>query len=135
MAERVRDGSEMVRQMSPRLLAGRYVFRTLEAGAGQAELSAALGMFREEEGLSVIVEAGPDDADAYRQITLDVHSALDGVGLTAAVSVTLAELNIPSNVVAANHHDHIFVPEQMAEAALDALRRLSRGEHVNREKE
>jgi hypothetical protein len=59
-----------------------------------------------------------------RQITLRVHSALDGVGLTAAVASALSDAGIPCNMVAAFHHDHVFVPSSLAAAALDALRKL-----------
>ena len=128
MAERVRDGAEMVRQMSPRHEPGRFVFRTLPAEIGTEALAEARAVFREAEGVSVIRAAGPGDADAFCQITLDVHSALDGVGLTAAVSGALADAGIPVNVVAANHHDHVFVPEEQTQAALDVLHALSRGE-------
>ena len=44
-------------------------------------------------------------------ITLRVHSSLNVVGLTAAVS-RLAERGIPANVIAARYHDHIFTPRQ-----------------------
>jgi len=54
-----------------------------------------------------------------------VHSALEGVGLTAAVTSALADMGIACNVVAGFHHDHLFVPWQRREEALDALRRLS----------
>jgi hypothetical protein len=60
-----------------------------------------------------------------RQITLNVFSALEGVGLTAAVAVALADAGIACNMVAAFHHDHVFVPEAQAEAALKVLRELS----------
>ena len=55
-------------------------------------------------------------------LTLTVHSALDGVGLTAAVATALAGAGIPANMIAGYHHDHVFVPEHQAEAALACLR-------------
>ncbi|MEJ2457732.1 MAG: ACT domain-containing protein [Novosphingobium sp.] len=58
------------------------------------------------------------------RIVLEVHSALDGTGLTAAVSGGLAEAGIPCNMAAAYHHDHAFVPLGDAERALPILRRL-----------
>jgi len=86
----------------------------------------ALATFREAEGLSLIV---PEAANAgglpMARITLAVHSALDGTGLTAAVSGALAAAGIACNVVAAFHHDHIFVPENRADEALDILRGLA----------
>jgi hypothetical protein len=59
-----------------------------------------------------------------RRIELTVRSALDGVGLTAAVASALAEAGIPCNVVAAFHHDHVFAPAAMAERALAVLHAL-----------
>ena len=60
-----------------------------------------------------------------RQITLMVHSALDGVGLTAAVANALAAEGCPCNVVAAYHHDHIFVAVQDADKAMKVLCKMA----------
>ena len=60
-------------------------------------------------------------------ITLHVHSALDAVGLTAAFATALTAEGISANVVAGYFHDHLFVPEDRADDAMRALRRLSRG--------
>ena len=56
------------------------------------------------------------------RITLTGHSALDGVGLTAAVASALADAEIPCNMVAAFHHDHAFVPWEMRARAMDHLK-------------
>jgi uncharacterized protein len=58
-------------------------------------------------------------------ITLTVHSALEAVGLTAAFSKALADVNISCNVVAGYYHDHIFVPQQDAEKAMAVLESLA----------
>jgi len=90
----------------------------------------ALASFREDEGRSFVLayEAAHSfdlpAGDPYRRIVLTVHSALDGVGLTAAVAGKLAEAGIPCNMVAAFHHDHVFVPAGDAEEALSLLRQL-----------
>jgi len=47
------------------------------------------------------------------------------VGLTAAVAGALADAGLSCNVVAATHHDHLFVPEPAAAAALAVLRTLA----------
>jgi hypothetical protein len=62
----------------------------------------------------------------FARITLTVHSALEGVGLTAAVSGALAEQGIACNVVAGFHHDHLFVPWERREEALGVLRKVAR---------
>lgn len=84
----------------------------------------AFALIREDEGVTAIV---PDDGDAagFARITLMVHSALEGVGLTAAVSTALAEAQIACNVVAGLHHDHLFVPWARRHEALAILQRLS----------
>lgn len=92
-----------------------------------------IGIFHEKEGVTFILEQ--QDAvnkkihyqSVYRLITLNVHSSLDAVGLTAAFSAKLAEKNISANVVAAYYHDHIFVPEEKAEQALNAILELQKG--------
>jgi uncharacterized protein len=66
------------------------------------------------------------DESAFSWITLTVNSSLDGVGLTAAVSQALAEQGIPCNVVAAAHHDHLFVPERRAEETVLILESLAK---------
>ncbi|CCA53561.1 hypothetical protein SVEN_0274 [Streptomyces venezuelae ATCC 10712] len=60
------------------------------------------------------------------RITLRVHSALDAVGLTAAVAGALAEAGLSCNVVAGFHHDHLFVEHARAQEALAVLDRLAK---------
>ena len=55
-----------------------------------------------------------------------IHSSLEAVGLTAAVSTKLATKGISANVIAAYYHDHIFVSAEKAELALLALKELSK---------
>ncbi|MDR2913388.1 MAG: ACT domain-containing protein [Tannerella sp.] len=89
-----------------------------------------IGFFCEKEGATLIItQKDADDKkiayqSVYRLISLNVHSSLDAVGLTAAFSAKLAEKNISANVVAAYYHDHIFVPAEKAEQALNAILEL-----------
>ena len=126
MAKRIKDGTAMVAGMSPELMPGRFAFVTFAENVPSALGEAAISTFREAEGVSLIVpsELAPDEP-AMRLITLNVFSALDGVGLTAAVAGALAGEAIPCNVVAAFHHDHIFVPEDRADRALIVLQGLA----------
>lgn len=128
----IKETSAMISGMSPVLAEGAYVFCTTSDLARMAELlPAALSMHREDEGLSCIMptalafEHGFDVSLPMRMITLKVQSALDGVGLTAAVSSALARRDIPCNIVAAFHHDYVFVPVNLAEVALQLLQDLS----------
>jgi hypothetical protein len=59
-----------------------------------------------------------------RRIVLEVFSSLEGVGLTAAVASALSTHAIPCNMVAAFHHDHVFVPSDKAELAMEVLKGL-----------
>ena len=127
----VSDRKAMIRRMDPLLDALDYVFvSTANERTIAAFLPQALGFLRESEGVTLILErkaaqaAGFDAGMPMRRIVLQVKSALDGVGLTAAVASALASEDIPCNVVAAFHHDHIFVPSGMAERALAVLNTL-----------
>jgi hypothetical protein len=85
---------------------------------------------REQEGLTLVVEQSEADTAGLSYeyvaawITLEVHSALEAVGLTAAISKALTDAGISCNVVAGYTHDHLFVPEDRAQDALAALRSL-----------
>jgi hypothetical protein len=123
----ITDLEVLLREMRPNLRPDEYVYCSVPAGdVGWLSLS-PLGYFREDEGLTLILEreaadkAGLTYGPVMRCITLTVHSALEAVGLTAAVAVSLTRHGISANVVAAYHHDHIFVPAQDAERALEAL--------------
>lgn len=128
--ERVRDTAAMIAGMAPRLDPRTYRFVLVTPDVAPQLLGAAIGTFREDEGVTAIVSAvvadelGLDGPD-FARITLMVHSDLEGVGLTAAVAGALAEAGIACNMVAALHHDHAFVPAERADEALAILQRLS----------
>ena len=61
----------------------------------------------------------------WARITLGVQSSLAAIGLTARVAEALAARGISANMVAAFHHDHVFVPWERREEALALLRGLS----------
>ena len=127
MTTRVKDTHAMISGMAPVLDAALYHF----CQGPEALLAQAIASFREEEGLSLILADDVARAEGIasdlpmKRITLSVHSALDGVGLTAAVATVLAENGIACNMVAGYHHDHAFVPAADAERAVDLLSRLA----------
>ena len=123
----VRETRAMIARMSPRRVAGAVVFQGVADWAEAAPLVAeARAMVREDEGVTLVLPAGhpavPVGGPRFAQITLDVPSALDGVGLTAAVAQALAAEGIPCNVIAGLHHDHLLVPEAQADRAVALLR-------------
>ena len=63
--------------------------------------------------------------DRFKRITLNVHSSLLAVGFLNAVSKVLAEAGISCNVISAYYHDHLFIPEYLAEKALSILEELA----------
>lgn len=121
----------MLAQMAPRLDPVRYCFMVITPDTAPQALGAAIGTFREDEGVTAIVpeavarELG-EEGPAMARITLMVHSSLEGVGLTAAVATALADNGIACNMVAAYHHDHAFVPAERGEEALLILDRLAK---------
>ncbi len=91
----------------------------------------AHAVIQEDEGPTLIVSI-PDAVEVGAPVdfvavwlTLTVWSSLDSVGLTAAISNSLAEAGVPCNVVAAYHHDPLLVPAEQADIALRVLRKLS----------
>jgi len=114
--------------LEPRLNAGVYVYASVP-DAALAGLD-VLATFREDEGWTVILaedearRAGVPMLFRAAWITLPVHSDLAAVGLTAAVAAALGAVGISCNVVAAAHHDHLFVPVEAGVAAVTALRAL-----------
>lgn len=86
---------------------------------------------REAEGLTVVLPRSAADAEGLSYdfvaawITLEIHSALEAVGLTAEVGRALTEVGVSCNVLAGFHHDHLLVPVAEASRALEALAGLS----------
>ena len=121
--------AELLRSMQPVLNEGAYCFVSVPSGFEVMSVN-PIATFLEREGLSLIVEehvaVSHRLTPAFRAawITLTVHSDLNAVGLTAAVSTALADAGISCNVVAAVHHDHVFVPIDRATDAMRALNSL-----------
>ncbi len=120
----------LLRSMSPHLNDGDYVFCTLPDHNIPAGCE-VIGSFREQEGLTLILErqqaehAGLAFDYVAAWITLNVHSALEAVGLTAAFASALGKAGISCNVIAGYYHDHLFVGRADAERAMHVLRQLA----------
>ncbi len=121
----------LLRGMSPALHAEPYAFCTVTDELAPGLWPVAVGLFREIEGVTVVLPSRAADAaglayaDAWACITLTVHSSLSAVGFLAAISARLAAAGISLNPVAGFHHDHLFVPwdrRHDALAVLDSIR-------------
>ncbi|WP_250290505.1 ACT domain-containing protein [Streptomyces atroolivaceus] len=125
-----RDLRTLLHGMRPELRPGRYVYVTVPGGDVPRSVTPVVTV-SEQEGLTLVVQeaqavaAGLDHHFVAGWITLRVHSALEAVGLTAAVSLALTDVGISCNVVAGFHHDHLFVPYARAAEAVRVLEALA----------
>lgn len=123
--------SRLIQQMEPSLAPGAFVFCTVPAHF-DLQNRQVVATFMEKEGKTLVLaqqeadELGLPYAMTMAWITLNVHSALEAVGLTAAVANALAAKNISCNVIAGYYHDHIFIPQPDADLALQTLLALSK---------
>ncbi|WP_371481925.1 ACT domain-containing protein [Kitasatospora sp. NBC_00315] len=126
-----RDLAKLLGGMRPVLNPGRYVYCTLPARVPPGMRPVVT--VTEPEGVTVVVPQEEADSLGLRYeyvaawITLQIHSALEAVGLTAAVAECLAQAGISCNVVAGFHHDHLFVTADDADRAVRALEELAAG--------
>jgi hypothetical protein len=127
------DLKKLMQDMNPRQNAGEYVFCAVDREEVPTDWE-PVGTFREQEGTTVILSRPRADALGLPYsfvsawITLNVHSALEAVGLTAAVSQALAQAGISCNIVAGYYHDHLFVPVAAARRAIQVLQNLARSD-------
>lgn len=124
----------LLRSMSPALNPGEYVFASVPEGSDLQRVQ-VIGSFREREGLTVIIERleaeslGLSCGYVMAWITLNVHSSLEAIGLTAAFATALGEAGISCNVIAGFYHDHLFVGKNDAQKAMTVLRELAASAH------
>lgn len=129
----ITDLDILLSTMQPLLQDGDYIFSTFpNTEMEQTTHLKPVGCFHEKEGLTLIIKK--EIADKYEikytavfsLISLTIHSSLEAVGLTAAISTQLAKNGISANVVAAFYHDHIFIPKEQIQSAMNALNELQK---------
>jgi len=113
---------------------GEFVFCCFkDAEYGDHKNLNPVASIQEKEGLTLVIPRETADAFHYQYestfagITLNIHSSLDAIGLTAAFSSKLAEVGLSANVIAGFFHDHMFVPYAEVDRALAALLELGSG--------
>jgi hypothetical protein len=118
-------------QLHPKLNEGIYWFISLPIG--DIPPQGALLTFQEQEGTTIIMEENIAKKYGYvysgnfrsAWITLTTETDLTMTGITAAFSKILSDNAISCNVIAAFHHDHIFVPLDKKELAISLLKSIN----------
>ena len=131
MSAGARDLAHLRANAAPLLHPAPVAVATLAGGEVPDALRAqVIATMREREGLTLYVDLAAAEAAGLpilmraAWISLDVHSDLEAVGFTAVFAQALAARGIAANVVAGAWHDHVFVPLDRAQDAMDALRSL-----------
>jgi len=121
------DLVQLLATMRPVVRAGEFVFVS-----SAAPLSVpSLATIAEDESTTYVLDRTDADTLGLHYefvagwITLQVHSSLAAVGLTAAVSGSLTEVDISCNVLAGFYHDHLLVPIDRLADALQTLEALA----------
>jgi hypothetical protein len=123
------DLSRLLATMNPHLHERPVVFCTVDQADDHANDPDAICVFREAEGVTLIVEQAEADRrslayeNRWAWITLTVHSSLNAVGFIAAIATRLAEAGVSVNPVSAYYHDHLFVPWDRRELVMQLLER------------
>lgn len=131
MEKAEKDLSVLLKNLSPKINNGEYVFCTVPLDVKLIEIE-VIATFLEEEGKTLVIRKEIADQlnlsyeAVMSWITLKIYSSLEAVGLTAVISNALAKNNISCNVIAAFHHDHIFVPMKDADRTIALLNKLEK---------
>lgn len=108
-----------------------FVFATLTDTSNLPPLEETQLLFKEQEGITVIVSreyATAHKIDFFfpcKMITLNVTSSLEAVGFMAVIATKLAETNMGVNPVSGFYHDHLFIPLGREQEAIEVLHRLA----------
>lgn len=115
--------------LEPALDAGPFAFVSVPFATDWRGLDVVASV-REAEALTLVLPEAQALARGFcvlfraARITLTVASDLDAVGLTVVVATALAQAGVACNVIAGARHDHLFVPVDAAEVAMQRLRAL-----------
>ena len=121
------DLARMIASLEPIVREGEFVVVSL---TDEPEV-ACQAVIREGEGVTVVIERGVADEHGWPYdfvagwVTLQVHSALEAVGLTAAVSTALTAEGVSCNVLAGFFHAPRLVPIARVDDTLRVLHELS----------
>ncbi|MGY5861841.1 MAG: ACT domain-containing protein [Candidatus Thorarchaeota archaeon] len=127
-----KDLETLLRSMRPNLSESQFVFCNISPDKFSTLKAEPLFVFKEEEGVTIILEKWQADSESldydnvWSWIALTVHSSLSAIGFLATITSKLFENHISVNVVSAYFHDHLFVPQDKARLAMQVLDDLQR---------
>ncbi|MFX0052237.1 MAG: ACT domain-containing protein [Candidatus Hermodarchaeota archaeon] len=133
----ISDLKTLFKTMKPKVIEGEYVFCTISPQKYTKSEIKPICVFYEEEGVTLIIERKIAEhnslpySDVWAWITLTVHSNLAAIGFLATVTSKLAKADISVNVVSAYYHDHLFVPIEKIDFAMQLLLDLSKSRGSN----
>ena len=122
----IKNLKQLIANMEPILNEGEYVFASV-SDVKSIPREITICEIKEREGITVVLpkvdaeKLGLTFEFVAAWITLNIHSSLEAVGLTAAFASELGEHNISCNVIAGYYHDHIFVDKKDKDKALKVL--------------
>lgn len=125
------DLPTLLATLEPSLSETEFAFGTIADPTEAHAIQGIIATFAEDEGLSVVAPAealataGILQSRGWAMISLKVHSSLSAIGLTAALTSSLADKGISANVVAGFFHDHLFVDWEHRHRALAILSTLA----------
>jgi len=125
------DLALLIRTMQPRLVHGNFVYCCVKDRRELNQIEPIVTVV-EPEGLTAVLRKR--DAEILslpyvfesRLISLMVNSDLSAIGFIAIISNALASAGIPCNAVSGYHHDHLLVPVDAGQRALEILKMLTR---------
>ena len=121
------DLHEILGALRPYVRQGSYVYVT---SANPPDI-AFHARIVEDEGTTLVLDQAIADEHrlpydgVFGWITLEAHTSMQAVGITAAVSTALARVGLSCNVLAGFYHDHLLVPIAHVDEAMDVLGGLS----------
>lgn len=121
----------LLKQMKPKIVNEEFVFCTISRTRFSELKISPLMMFSEEEGITLIVKRKIAENNSlsyfgvWAWIILTVHSNLSAIGFLSVITDTLAKSKISVNIVSAYYHDHLFVPIDKSDQALELLKGLT----------